>query len=766
MQANGWTFSSGTRVHYFCPGNPYSDDAPMGFECVQSESECNAEVDDPYAMLFQSNARRGTASFTLPVGYCGVRIKIRDGYRVGAGAELLPGSELVQLDGKTLFESRAGECTETPVVISSTYKLGQVLTLKGRHILSLYWFELVGGDMCTALSLAQQPTCECSSGCQWTGSTTASTSTPNPITPTSAELMRTVTTSPSASRLANATTAAPDDSKSPAVPKPTAISKLLCNGEADPEECNEIDAAQCSSTITQATARSRCPVLCTTCNVIIKDDAAAGKSAYTANDDGGDGNDATNVDADDDGAGNNEPTSKSAGGYVILALVLILGVVGISMYCCCWEASMNFCCGLEIGCCSTERQAQWAGDVSRQPNPLYEGGTAGAQVPMADAQTVTSHDSAVQGAAYAVAVETETVGAVYLGAGSNAGADGVGVRLEPIVTNETYMALHENVVVNEETEVVGLLNAAVRAGGVSNEMYEITAADDSYCRGGNALPQQNNFSDTNSSLPPPLPPALPAKVGSGGATDTPDQPGQVPALSSLNNHHGNIDRAVAEQRLRAAGTFRYLLREKSGGGDGTVVSYIASGTTCKHSRITRSTDGSAYHLDNKPLTAASPQATMQDAVAAAVAVIASRLGAAVSLDLVCAPPLDGTPGRTMSNNTGYVNTRYEVMAAILSELPIIDRFQAEQKLGAAGIDGGFLLRQKKSGEEKVVISCLTKGTCEHYVMGLVEASDKLGATWVHKSERLPEITMLEAAIGLLNDKQVPNAQCISDSSTA
>ena len=112
-----------------------------------------------------------------------------------------------------------------------------------------------------------------------------------------------------------------------------------------------------------------------------------------------------------------------------------------------------------------------------------------------------------------------------------------------------------------------------------------------------------------------------------------------PLISSLNHHHGIINRAVAEQRLRAAGTFRYLLREKSGGGDGTVVSYIASGTACKHSRITRSTDGSAYQLDNKPLTASLPQATMQDAVAAAVDVIASRVGAAVSP--VGAPALGG-----------------------------------------------------------------------------------------------------------------------------
>jgi hypothetical protein len=57
----------------------------------------------------------------------------------------------------------------------------------------------------------------------------------------------------------------------------------------------------------------------------------------------------------------------------------------------------------------------------------------------------------------------------------------------------------------------------------------------------------------------------------------------------------------------------------------------------------------------------------------------------------------------------------------------------------------------------------TGGTHEHYTMVLVESPDKTGAKWTHKSTPLPDISMMEAAIGLLNDKQVHNVQCITES---
>ena len=100
----------------------------------------------------------------------------------------------------------------------------------------------------------------------------------------------------------------------------------------------------------------------------------------------------------------------------------------------------------------------------------------------------------------------------------------------------------------------------------------------------------------------------------------------------------------------------------------------------------------------------------------------------------------------------------------MSELPMMDRFEAEQSLGAAGTDGGYLLRRQAGDDEKVCISCVTKGKYEHYVMVLVERPDKSGAQWLHRSQPLPEISMLEAAVGLLNDKQVPNMQYIGESS--
>jgi hypothetical protein len=49
-------------------------------------------------------------------------------------------------------------------------------------------------------------------------------------------------------------------------------------------------------------------------------------------------------------------------------------------------------------------------------------------------------------------------------------------------------------------------------------------------------------------------------------------------------------------------------------------------------------------------------------------------------------------------------------------------------------------------------------------MVLVESPDRTGAKWTHKSTPLPDISMMEAAIGLLNDKQVHNVQCITESS--
>jgi hypothetical protein len=113
-------------------------------------------------------------------------------------------------------------------------------------------------------------------------------------------------------------------------------------------------------------------------------------------------------------------------------------------------------------------------------------------------------------------------------------------------------------------------------------------------------------------------------------------------------------------------------------------------------------------LDNKPLTAAT-SSTLPDAVTTAVGVISARVGKSMFPVRKPAAMQSGVPAGNPS--IGYVNTSYEVMAAALSELPVMDRFEAERKVGEVGADGGFLLRQQTGGpaDDKVVISCLTKG---------------------------------------------------------
>lgn len=114
------------------------------------------------------------------------------------------------------------------------------------------------------------------------------------------------------------------------------------------------------------------------------------------------------------------------------------------------------------------------------------------------------------------------------------------------------------------------------------------------------------------------------------------------------------------------------------------------------------------------------------------------------------------------HNSGYVNTSYEVMAAAVSVLPAMTRSDAESKLATANVDGGFLLRQKKgppssassNSNLKVVVSSTSKGVHEHYVMELVEDADKRGAQWKHRSQLLPNISMIDAATTLLKDKLV------------
>lgn len=112
---------------------------------------------------------------------------------------------------------------------------------------------------------------------------------------------------------------------------------------------------------------------------------------------------------------------------------------------------------------------------------------------------------------------------------------------------------------------------------------------------------------------------------------------------------------------------------------------------------------------------------------------------------------DVPPSSSMS---GYVNISIEVMSAALSELPTMTRSEAEKKLAEENVDGGFMLRQKSDSTTKVIVSCVTKGVYEHYIMELVEDADKKGAKWFYKSQPLPFLSMVEAATELLKDKLV------------
>eukprot|EP00729_Bicosta_minor_P025362 gene25362-33757_t len=148
MEAANWRFSYGTAVRFYCPGNPY----PKKIRCTPDHLDaCASAVDSPYVMIYKGGSSRGTISFTLPEDYCGFRLKVRE--------ESYGASDLVQLDGKTLFGLPEGGCTANPVVVASAYTPGQVLTLKERSILAVYWFELIDGDVCSSI-LATPSACE------------------------------------------------------------------------------------------------------------------------------------------------------------------------------------------------------------------------------------------------------------------------------------------------------------------------------------------------------------------------------------------------------------------------------------------------------------------------------------------------------------------------------------------------------------------------------------------------------------------------------
>jgi hypothetical protein len=264
-----------------------------------------------------------------------------------------------------------------------------------------------------------------------------------------------------------------------------------------------------------------------------------------------------------------------------------------------------------------------------------------------------------------------------------------------------------------------------------------------------------------------LPPATVVPMAAAPQLDSaPPAHGSAPPVPSsggkhlLNrdvNHHGDIARDLAEKRLRSAGKFRYLLREKSDG-SGVVLSYFGA-SKIAHSRIIEA--GGTYTMDGKSLGTAGM--SQSEAIAAGVESVSRRVGKPIF------PVRDPSVGINLETafvdmENGYVNTSWEVMAAALSELPVMERTEAEAQLATRGIDGGFLLRQKGDEGDKAAISCLSCGKYEHHIMTLVEEIGS--AKWTHHSKARPETALLEAAYGILREKLVPNPQCLNANSSA
>ena len=140
--------------------------------------------------------------------------------------------------------------------------------------------------------------------------------------------------------------------------------------------------------------------------------------------------------------------------------------------------------------------------------------------------------------------------------------------------------------------------------------------------------------------------------------------------------------------------------------------------------------------------------------------------------------LQAVPGKTQSSN-GYVNMNWEVMSAAQSALPVLNRLEIEAKLAKGNVDGGFYLHRKQMQlqlqgnaggdpsihpvqDKEVVVSCRSRGVNEHYTMTLVQDDDMLGAKWMHRSQTLPHVALLETATALLSDKLVVNPQYLGD----
>lgn len=125
----------------------------------------------------------------------------------------------------------------------------------------------------------------------------------------------------------------------------------------------------------------------------------------------------------------------------------------------------------------------------------------------------------------------------------------------------------------------------------------------------------------------------------------------------------------------------------------------------------------------------------------------------------------GIDSDSSSIDHAYQNTTYEAMSAFLSDLPVLDRSGAEKVLREDGVDGTFVLRRKAGTDSTGVVSCLSRGKIEHHILNLKENREKNGAVWVSKQTALDEISMVEAASGLLLDKHVRHPKWLQSKAT-
>ena len=270
-----------------------------------------------------------------------------------------------------------------------------------------------------------------------------------------------------------------------------------------------------------------------------------------------------------------------------------------------------------------------------------------------------------------------------------------------------------------------------------------------------------------SSPPVPGPPPVPAQAPVPAPRQVPrEAPTPINATTTSPNlgvmqiyFHGAISRGEAEETLRATGAnFRYLFRAKNSSSVVMSVRYTAEGKhKVQHSMMSQavsagSTTATTYLLDGKAFNAAGSNAPFEDALKELVSATAKRIGK--QLYPVRDPNQADTANAAGSNAVGaYQNTSWEVMASFLSELPLMDRPDAEQMLEGKGVDGGFMLRRKAA--QNVVITCMvSSGTFQHHAVTLAETLGGQSAAWIHRGKAVEEQSLIEAGKAILRDNHV------------